>query len=241
MLQQVPLRIAGDAEIAGFNPVTWLQGGALGYYTNAYQMRMTSPGETVAVPSVMSAFADAGSAALNSFRSDMRYEDQKAFQSSQLDKQLSSVKSRLMGSRSVNIGPGQSALGVGGAFSSAKTNAVTGGLSKIETSRPYGLPVDPDEPDAEPVAKRQGDFWGEMQGTFNKFNDAYRRGTGGLSLRNLERDAWRGINRAFDGIAENVPKLPFFFDFHGAQKRNPSRMQNPFRNPNTPWDYSGAM
>ena len=62
MLENVPRRIAGDAELAGFNPVTWLQGGALGYYTNAYQMRMTSPGQTVPIPSMLSAFADAHSA-----------------------------------------------------------------------------------------------------------------------------------------------------------------------------------
>lgn len=241
MLDQVPKRIAGDAEIAGFNPVTWLQGGALGYYTNAYQMRMTSPGQTVQVPSMLSAFADAGSAALNAFRSDARYEDQKAFQLEQLDKQLSAVKSRLMGSRSVEVGPGQSALGTGTFFGggSAPGRPTGGGLSvsKVEQTRPYGLPVAPGEPDAQVVSDRQGDFWGEVQGTFNKFNDAYWRATGGLSLRNLENDAWRKTNEFFDEIAKKFPKHPFVFDFQSAMKKNPSLGRSPLVNPNTPWQY----
>lgn len=220
MLDQVPKRIAGDAETAGFNPVTWLQGGALGYYTNAYQMRMTSPGQTVQVPSMLSAFADAGSAALNAFRSDARYEDTKAFQSSQLDKQLSAR----IGQRSVELRPGQSALGLGTTFAGARAvsgpgTQVGGGLSvastKVGSVDPWSGKKYPGMPSADDVETFGGEAGGFFQGLYNMGNAGWQRAF-------PDQDSWavtirRGLNRRFGPEVE---------------------WNNPFRNPNRSPSYS---
>lgn len=217
MLDQVPKRIAGDAETAGFNPVTWLQGGALGYYTNAYQMRMTSPGQTVQVPSMLSAFADAGSAALNAFRSDARYEDTKAFQSSQLDKQLASRAA--IGQRSVELRPGQSALGLGTTYAASRAvsgpgTTVGGGLS-ISSVDPWSGKKYMGTPSADDVETFGGEAGGFVQGLYNMGNAGWQRafpnqGTWAETLR-------RGMSN--NPVAKAVQTI------YGAE------WNNPFRNP----------
>lgn len=237
MLNQVPNRIATDAAIAGFNPVTWLQGGALGFYSNAYAMaRSDQATQAVNIPSAMSAVGDAVSAGANAFGQQFRFDQSIAFQESSLNKQLQAYSARANGTRT----SGMTALAMGAARS-VGGGVMSSGGGKIEASTPYGLRVDPREPDQEAVATRQGDFWGEMQGTFNKFNDAYYRATGGLTLRNLESDAWKWANRNLDVLADKFPKHPGVFDFHGAMKKAPSQWNSPFRNPNTPWATGGAF
>lgn len=221
MLDQVPKRIAGDAEIAGFNPVTWLQGGALGYYTNAYQMRMTSPGQTVPIPSMLSAFADAGSSALNAFRADARYEDTKAFQSSQLDKQLAA---RNIGQRSVELRPGQSALGLGTTFAASRAVAgpgptVGGGLSmsSISSTDPWSGRKYPGMPSADDAETFGGETGGFFQGLYNMGNAGWQRafpnqGTWGEAIK-------RGI------LANPIARA-------AETVYTSAEWNNPFRNPN---------
>lgn len=88
-LQNIPR----DADAAGFNPVTWLNAvgptyGALlqtGYGFKA--QGQAAP--TVQVPSGLEVFGGALASGVNTFLSDQRTAQSQAFQSSQLDKQLS--------------------------------------------------------------------------------------------------------------------------------------------------------
>lgn len=94
MLGQVPERIAGDADRAGFNPVTWLNAGALGYYSNAYQMRMTTPTQAVNIPNAMQAVGGAISAGSSAFFKQFNIDGAQDFQMQLLDKQLAAISGR---------------------------------------------------------------------------------------------------------------------------------------------------
>lgn len=108
-------RMMADADRAGFNPVTWLQSGALQAYgytmgrsygwtedseTNpveAFRMMLKTPNlqsaDTVAkIPDAMEIIGDAGQAALNTFRSEYAREDSQAFQREQLGLQLAAIQ-----------------------------------------------------------------------------------------------------------------------------------------------------
>lgn len=95
-----------DAERAGFNPVTWLQSGALQAYgwsdvaetqpAEAFRMMMRSPlqvqaGTAANIPSALQAIGDAGKAALNIYRQDAAVEDSQNFQRELLSMRLDQV------------------------------------------------------------------------------------------------------------------------------------------------------
>lgn len=118
-----------DAERAGFNPVTWLNAGAMQAYgwetqpAEAFRMMLRTPNlisaSTVAkIPDAMEIVGDAGQAALNTFRSEYAREDSQAFQREQLGYQLSAIqqsrsipgfgsipRETTSGGRSVRAGP----------------------------------------------------------------------------------------------------------------------------------------
>lgn len=102
-------RMMADADRAGFNPVTWLQSGAMAHYafsdnyeseTNpveAYRMMLRTPNLQSAstigkIPDAMEIVGDAGQAALNTFRSEYAREDSQAFQREQLGTQLAAIQ-----------------------------------------------------------------------------------------------------------------------------------------------------
>lgn len=102
-------RMMADADRAGFNPVTWLQAGAMQAYgfsdntsweTNpveAFRMMLKTPNLQSAstigsVPDAMSIVGDAGQAALSTFRSEYAREDSQAFQSQQLTRRLEAIQ-----------------------------------------------------------------------------------------------------------------------------------------------------
>lgn len=118
---------AGEA--AGFNPVTWLNSGALSLYGNtftenggsvtttkmghnaadAYRMMMPgtvmgTPSQIPKVPSMMEVFGNAGTAALGTFRDQYNKDQSQAFQSSLLDRQLTAMAQRQMGGGSSGTG-----------------------------------------------------------------------------------------------------------------------------------------
>lgn len=97
-----------DAARAGFNPVTWLQSGALQAYTQSavtganaaegFRMMMHSPalstGSTaINIPSSLSVVGDAGQAALKSYQTDDRLMQSQAFQERMLGLKLSQLQS----------------------------------------------------------------------------------------------------------------------------------------------------
>lgn len=106
-------RMMADADRAGFNPVTWLQAGAIDAYSftdtfawtedsetnpvEAFRMMLKTPNlqsaDTIGtVPDAMSIIGDAGQAALSTFRSEYAREDSQAFQADQLTRQLAAIQ-----------------------------------------------------------------------------------------------------------------------------------------------------
>lgn len=138
-------------ELAGYNPVTWLRSGALsmfqtnqnGGYTrttrtghnaaDAYKMMMPDlplftpalKGSTTVnkVPSSMEVFANAGNAALSTYKDLYKMEASQTFQTQLLDRQLTALAQRASGGGSTIGGSFGPAVTVGGAA------GVAGGLS----------------------------------------------------------------------------------------------------------------
>lgn len=111
-------RMMFDADRAGFNPVTWLQAGAMQAYawsssreteTNpveAYRMMLRTPNLQSAatigkIPDALEIVGDAGQAALNTFRSEYAREDSQQFQRENLVMQLQAIQD---GKRSAGFG-----------------------------------------------------------------------------------------------------------------------------------------
>lgn len=98
-----------DAQRAGFNPVTWLQSGALQAYTQTentvfganaaegFRMMMHTPAlstasQAVNIPNALSVIGDAGQAALKSYQTDDRLLQSQAFQERMLGVKLSQLQ-----------------------------------------------------------------------------------------------------------------------------------------------------
>lgn len=116
-------------EKAGFNPVTWLNSGALSMFSNsttqnwggvtttkvghnaadAYKIMVPDayygqPTQIPKVPSMLEAFGNAGQAALSTFKDLYKADQSQSFQSSLLDRQLSAMAQRQMGGGSSGTG-----------------------------------------------------------------------------------------------------------------------------------------
>lgn len=155
---------AGEA--AGFNPVTWLNSGALGLFANsftenggsvittkighnaadAYRMMMPStvmgtPTQIPKVPSMMEVFGNAGTAALGTFRDQYNKDNSLAFQSSALDRQLAAMAQRQGGGGSlgggVSYGPSMSTGGVTGGSGMLSGGTRASTKDKMATDVPY--------------------------------------------------------------------------------------------------------
>lgn len=119
-----------DAQRAGFNPVTWLQSGALQAYTQSavtganaaegYRMAMHTPAlstasQAVNIPNALSIIGDAGQAALKSYQTDDRLLQSQAFQERMLGLKLSQLQKsgRVAGTSSFGAVP---AYGTSGSY-----------------------------------------------------------------------------------------------------------------------------
>lgn len=134
IMREVPKNISRDAAIAGFNPVTWLNAGALGYYTNAYGLQQWSPSQAINIPSIGQAVGSAITSGANAFGQQYRFEQKLGFEQSALAAKIGAFSGRSVGSpTAAAISPVESALGgAGGAIFSAgglMTNRGAGGLS----------------------------------------------------------------------------------------------------------------
>lgn len=191
--------IVDVAENAGFNPVTFINAGGLGYLTDAmkYHVPDYSLVQASQVPqqhSMLSAFGGALSAGASAFGTQYRADQSYDLQSQKLSDARDAMMFGLSQSPSmrstVSYGGGGS-VGSGGAFSTAMRGAgAATGLSampypnkwergKVEGTNPHRTwQIDPNESDAEAWETRYGDVAQEVKGAYNMVADTVRTVTG---------------------------------------------------------------
>lgn len=150
-------------EKAGFNPVTWLNSGALSLYARGSSLTMNggdvtttttrtghnaadafklmapdayygTPTQIPKVPDMLEVFGNAGNAALSTYKDLYKTQQSQDFQSSLVDRQLTALANRQMGGGQTVGGSYGQSISTGG-----KAGTV-GGLStsgKLATSLPY--------------------------------------------------------------------------------------------------------
>lgn len=160
ILRDVPKRVVSDAAAAGFNPVTWLNGGALGFYNNAYSLQQWSPSQAINIPSVGQAVGAAITSGANAFGQQFRFEQKLGFEASALAAKLGAFGGRnasLPGADAIS--PIQSALGGAGTpYISAGgliTNRGAGGLSLQSVPSGWGSRARGSSDDDAPVGEFQ--------------------------------------------------------------------------------------
>lgn len=217
-----PKWLIQDAETAGFNPVTWLNAGALGHYDNMFGAFGGVVGQSTqvrAVPSVMSAVGDAigsfGSALGTSYRANQKiaverealgaigggslashpYADKIGYSSG-----LGGTDGPLYGTKSVG--------GVGGlSLQSGPGRSPSGKSSVTEPWAKVGYGSDPYSPDAATVSDRSGDLFEEVAGGYNQFiADPFWNATG-VSLTKLAADAGKAAVKMLPGTAPTATDL----------------------------------
>lgn len=149
-------RMMADADRAGFNPVTWLQSGALQAYSfrnlstydtetnpaEAFRLMMRTPNLQSAatigkIPDAMEIVGDAGQAALNTFRSEYAREDSQAFQRQNLEMQLAAIQA---GKRTgLGSTPRMTSSGSSGWTYQPWNSEAPGGGAKVDWASAEGL------------------------------------------------------------------------------------------------------
>lgn len=239
MMRQVPQRLAGDAEIAGFNPQTWLQAGALGYYSNAFGM-MRSDGATQAVniPSALSAVGNAIGSFGQAYGQQARFDANLEFQESALGQNLKAMGQRAMSHpTATQMGAGgTSALGGAGVpmytAGSVVSSRGLGGLSANATQVFDWLPVDKSAPDAQKVADRYGEGGENVAGAYNFVTDMSKKYTG-MTLPEHAREAIGPNADLADFFSMDMRRNRKFFSEYFQPSTGPRvEWNNPFVNPN---------
>lgn len=147
-------------EKAGFNPVTWLNSGALSLYARGSALTMNggavtttrqghnaadayklmapdayygTPTQIPKVPDMLEVFGNAGNAALSTYKDLYKMQSSQDFQSSLVDRQLTALANRQMGGGQTIGGSYGQSISTGG------SSGTVGGLStgKLATSLPY--------------------------------------------------------------------------------------------------------
>lgn len=193
--------VVKTAEMAGFNPVTWLNGGGLGYMTDAAKFlvpeyQLVGASQVPQQHSALSAFGGALTAGANAFgtqyRADMSYDLQQQKLNNAQDalffglSQGNSLRGALSyGGTGGGLATASRGAGAGGGLSSSGT-----GLSaapypqkwetgKVEGTNPHRTwSIDPTQADAEAYETRYGDIAQEIFGAYNFVADSVRTTTG---------------------------------------------------------------
>ena len=233
MLSDIPVRIAKDAEVSGFNPVTWLQAGALGHYANAYGLRAATTSQAVNIPSIGQAVGDAGAAALSAFSTQRRFDQSQALQSSMLDRQIGAISAARSGSKGRGVAlpgatVGQSAStsilgGTGGPLfggRAAPGATVGGGVTAGTLSSwqlppfvtkdkldPWGSPRNRKLPDAQDAEDFGGEGAGFLQGAWNVMDKLWRESPTVRARNWRNDDLLTTVKRGWDYKVFDVPKF----------------------------------
>lgn len=243
-ISTVPWRVARDAEVAGFNPVTWLNAGALGFYQGTigtkWQM-FQGPGlsDAINIPSVMSAFGSALSSGVEAFGTQHRFDQKLAFEGSQLDKQLAAVTAnRTAASRHAAAisAVGQSAIGGAGgplySAGSAVSSKGVGGLSAKATQVFPWLPIDKSAPDAQAVSDRYGEWGEDIAGGYNFATDMSQKYLGKSIPRFVTDYAGRNhVDMADFFSMDTARNRKFLADWFQPSSGPRVEWNNPFTNP----------
>lgn len=188
-----------DGARAGFNPVTWLNSGALSLYSNEIVEKMglpdaifsSSPMTFQNVPSVQSAIGNAGQAAINTFQSGYKTLMAQDMQWNMLERQLSAMGNRTAASSISNFGmgafvPNASGVSAGGVASLAGSLSLSGlpypqkwKPGDVEYTNPWLRAfIDPTLSNASTKEDRYGEAGEILFGIDNIVHDAVRNVTG---------------------------------------------------------------
>lgn len=186
-------RAAGES--LGYNPVTWLNSGALSLFQrnklDAYKMMVPdaqygTPTTIQRVPSTLEVIGNAGNAALNTFQGMYKTQMSQDMQWNMLDRQLQAMAG--LANRNGSVGGGVSGSGATSASgtSSKGSGALTGlpNWGKWEAEFPSvtnpwpSARVDPRTADAEGVEDRYGDAISWIYGGYVAANDFVKNFTG---------------------------------------------------------------
>lgn len=227
-----PRWLVEDADKAGFNPVTWLNAGALGHYDNMFNSYGSVAGQAtqaISIPSVMSAVGGAISSAFSSFDSGRRFDAKMAFEQSALDQTLNAQAARYGAIPT----QGTSLLGgTNGPIYSAggRTERHTPQLSTWDAGyKPYintgpskddaphqierDLKPDPHLPSAQAVENEYGDVASWVYGVGKLGFDTYHSlaGSSGYSaIRDYGRGVVRDLTAPFGSSKFEKSIRPFF-------------------------------
>lgn len=212
-----------DAEEAGFNPVTWLQAGAMQTYNRlgAVQLGMPqySPSPVTHVPGNGEIFANAAGAAFNVYRDDLKTEQAQTFQKSLFGATMSGAQA----GKKAGKGPSSFYVPATVTHGSASTNRNALGLSGGPTKPDVGdttytnpwsfFKVDPTIRDADAHSTRYGESeLGETEVWLaNKMGDFMYNATGLNRDQRWQRTkSWAGsVNEYFGGLV-SPPQRPVF-------------------------------
>ena len=211
--------VVRTAEMAGFNPVTWINSGGLGYMTDAakflvpeYQLQGAS--QVPQQHSMLSAFGNAITAGANAFGTQYRADQSYDLQMGKMAMGLSNSFGNMMGGSSGGYGGG--GISYGGSGGSGNASSATGALSNlpypgswkrgdVDVTNPwYGLNVDKTFADAESFEARYGDIAQEIAGARNFVADAYLNSTG-TKIGDSWGSMWSGNTAGAPWSFDNTP------------------------------------
>lgn len=181
--------VVATAESAGFNPVTWINAGGLGYMTDSAKFLV--PEYTLAqasqVPqqhSALSAFGNALSAGASAFGTQYRADQSYDLQLGKMAMGLSNAFGGLGGGSTVNYGMGSGVMS-GTSITGGGSASGNGALSNLPypqkwkpgevnmTNPWFGMNVDKTFADAEAFEARYGDIAQEVAGARNLIADSW--------------------------------------------------------------------
>lgn len=218
------------AEAAGFNPVTFMQGGGMALYTKGHNAAAAAQiavpdvfqwggRQAAEIPSIGSVAANALSTGFSIYQDGANRLADQAFQKEMLGLQLNAVQaSNARRSRSFNVpftvGAGTATRSGGGGtylrspFSDASIEA-----GQRTATNPYRMGnVDPTVPDAEMAETRYGDLGQELFGATNALNDLWYGITGKTSAERYK--AWEPVRAELGQAAKTAaPYLSMAWDW----------------------------
>lgn len=211
------------ADKAGFNPVTWLQAGAMQSYTQsasynhteqndpvaAFQMMMPQlqqiqAGTATNIPSALSVIGDAGQAALKSYQTDMRLADSQSFQERLLGLKLNAIQ---QGKSTSGFGSTPRTTSSGGYFSKGGQAGASGALT-VNKPQEVSASIDGStEPDSNPIIQYFDTGSGWMPAMSTKYKEASEDDF-------MSEIPWHFSNRVMPMLGYNrkPPPVPLYGD-----------------------------
>lgn len=235
--------VVRTAEMAGFNPVTWINSGGLGYMTDAAKFlvpeySLQNASQVPQQHSMLSAFGGALTAGANAFGTQYRADQSYDLQMGKMAMGLSNSFGNMMGGSSGGYGGGGISYGGSGGMGSA--SSATGGLSNlpypgswkrgdVDVTNPwYGLNVDKTFADAESFEARYGDIAQEVAGARNLIADTWYNASG-TKIGDSFNSAWSGTPGGAPWSFDSTPAgKAWAWMWGGSQSAASNRQVSPY-------------